>query len=188
MALHQSLLCSVTAAVLFAPLAHAGPGTAHHGGFSSGGHHASAGHFHHGYAHATYYRGYGYGHHWGVPYIGYYGYGYSYPYYGFADAGYVGTPYPPPPITVVNNYYAPPAAPVVPPGGPDPALLPPPTENVAYIDINLPADAELFIRAVWKENDREVSTVRHLSVRSGDRQSITFITGSAREDATQAKR
>ena len=97
------------------------------------------------------------------------------------------------------------------PPGSDPAklpppaqLLPPPDPGVAYIDLNLPDNAELWVqgvkmtqtgtsrrfvtptlssgydysyelRIVYKENGKDVTLVRHISVRAGDRKSLMVI-------------
>jgi uncharacterized protein (TIGR03000 family) len=178
------------------------------------GPHNHGGHGHVGvtFASASHHHNHGHRGNWGYPYYGgIYGGGYGV-LYGDPDyGGYGGAP------TIINNYYiqGPGQPPIVAqrpagPGGGDAALLPPPAVpevpqvNVVRIDVNLPADAELFIqnvkmpqagttrrfvsppleagqnytyaiRVVWKENDRELSETRKLRVRAGDHQSITFL-------------
>jgi len=134
---------------------------------------------------------YGYGYPtYGTGFAGYSGY-----FVGSSDRTVVINNYYTPPAPVVVSPPQPERAPEV---------LPPATRNgVAQIEVSLPADADLFfqgvkmkktgarrsfvtppleagesytyqVRAVWKENGREVTQSRGLSVHAGDRQSIVL--------------
>lgn len=140
-----------------------------------------------------------------------------YPNYGFGgtyiSSGIYGYTDAPPSVPVMPSYPATTQQPEPPaPPSPPPVLVVVPAaaaqDNRVYIDINLPADAELYIqgikmqqtgtvrrftspvldptrhftyeiRAVWKENGREVSASRKLGVRAGDQQTITLQAAAA---------
>jgi uncharacterized protein (TIGR03000 family) len=164
-----------------------------------------------GYTHVTPYgnvSSYGYR----SPYYGYrsygygypsYGYGYGYPSYGYGWGG--GFGYAP----TYNNYYYPPTYSVQPqtsPGVPYVAGYAPsaPTSNTARVDIQVPANADLFIegqkmtqtgarrsfvspaleaghkyiytiKATWMEDGKPVTQQKQVTVQAGDRQSLLFL-------------
>lgn len=151
--------------------------------------------------------------------------------YGYRGAGYGPLYIPTYPYGMYGSvapYYGEPPLPDDPglrPPGPGrdlPPRVPPPTPapapraaSTAVIEVQVPADAEVFIegvqmntpganrrfttpslqegrsfvyeiRATWKENGQEVSHTQHLTIRAGDRQKIMFIAAPERPNQPPA--